>query len=1044
MDKKTTSVNENDLPKSNSSHQKAGDPNLIKYLEFMHNLKSQNPTTSVNTNNNLNQINQFNNQFIQNQNVSHSKAPNMLNFNNNSQKTINSSQTGFPINSQLNSNFNPAQFNVISNLNLQNPRQNAGFLNLPQNMNFPNQLHLLNTINQNLSQNVGIKPNPSFNCFPQSLFNSQIGNQLGNPIGNLIGNIGNSNSSQMTNIIGNNLGLQSLLSGFQNPMNISNFSQKKNNNNQNNINQKNNNNGVNNNTTQINNLLKNNLLRMNTNPNLLQNNNQNIFNQANHPYLQNEAQSTAMNILNSLSNLNNNLTNCSNSINKSHITNNIGANGTDILNVPNNKDSIFNSKEVINDNKPLDQQTEEIKKEDKMEVDEPILNHNNAPLGTIEGKVEINNNEVPSQNLANAKVLDSRDKVIKGENQVDYENINKDSCNEDEKDQMEDSIFNEYKENSLKDEVEEVSEVEKERNTLNKDINPKDLTFAASNMNLLNNDCINFRNYIGDLNTNDKLGDNRNSTTNITNIVMNFEKINSPANYYMSSVLEDLKKQIYSIQYYSLLQKLFINYIFKNLQDFVDDLNKPNQINNVPNNQSLDFSQLKQMPLPGEGSFDSKFIDDIKNFTNNIIKKTEEDNNPTNNPTNNLIHSTNNTDNNINNATSINHIANNLANNDKKDSKESSKQLLDSMSNSLDAQNLINMQNISNLINSLQPNIQSMSNLMNMPNVSNLSEMLNLFRNNLSNIPQNINMNNIMNSMNNIPNLLNIPGLQNSPNTTNITNITNLPNVTNISNISNISTNPTNHLNNNHLSNLNNMNNPSMSNNNVISNLFNKFQLPNTLMPNMSNILNLLANNSNSNKVNSSGNIDFEKLIKTMNTSINQTNTNSSNSYIKPQLFNQQNNLSNSFNNQNSNSNLQNLLQMIQPKNTTQTNSFASFNSNYQNLNNVYLGQDGLSNLYKDSQKSIIEACLKMNNVQSGGDQSRSQNIDATNSFSNLQPNNLFNQRVIESKLNSVIFIDSQLSDLFQNTKSEEKEKIGFGNSTINFINENTSDNRKK
>lgn len=72
---------------------------------------------------------------------------------------------------------------------------------------------------------------------------------------------------------------------------------------------------------------------------------------------------------------------------------------------------------------------------------------------------------------------------------------------------------------------------------------------------------------------------------------------------YMGNVVEDLKKQMQIIQYYSLLQKLFISYVFKQLEGQIDNVTKNNQSNNFNNyykpNQKFQ-SNPNQTPVFGQ------------------------------------------------------------------------------------------------------------------------------------------------------------------------------------------------------------------------------------------------------------------------------------------------------------------------------------------------------------------------------------------------------------------------------------------------------------
>lgn len=90
---------------------------------------------------------------------------------------------------------------------------------------------------------------------------------------------------------------------------------------------------------------------------------------------------------------------------------------------------------------------------------------------------------------------------------------------------------------------------------------------------------------------------------NVTNIIMNFDNAQkNPVLTYMMNVLDELKKQIVSIQYYSLLQKFFISYIFKNLEVFMDQVgsgnNQASAIGEFSKNMQNAFSGMNMPNLP--------------------------------------------------------------------------------------------------------------------------------------------------------------------------------------------------------------------------------------------------------------------------------------------------------------------------------------------------------------------------------------------------------------------------------------------------------------
>ena len=119
----------------------------------------------------------------------------------------------------------------------------------------------------------------------------------------------------------------------------------------------------------------------------------------------------------------------------------------------------------------------------------------------------------------------------------------------------------------------------------------------------------------------------------LTSILNNFDKTKNNLTTYMFNVLDELKKQIYSIQYYSLVQKLFISYIFKNLDIFIE---------HVTNNQALNSINSNTIPKSSNGPTFNCFSDNINSLSDqlNFLKKVSENlainqkNNPISNSTN--------------------------------------------------------------------------------------------------------------------------------------------------------------------------------------------------------------------------------------------------------------------------------------------------------------------------------------------------------------------------------------------------------------------------
>jgi len=160
--------------------------------------------------------------------------------------------------------------------------------------------------------------------------------------------------------------------------------------------------------------------------------------------------------------------------------------------------------------------------------------------------------------------------------------------------------------------------------------------------------------------TKENIGNLNDDGTNFTNIIMNFEEnkddLSNKLN--LKKILDDLKRQFFSINYYSLLQKLFMSYIFKNMETFVEQISKnqclgefiinsiiqsipklqdcneiknnPNilQINNLLNNINEQINALKSTNNQGQVvtlSFNGIF-EELKNNGNKIFENIENSN----------------------------------------------------------------------------------------------------------------------------------------------------------------------------------------------------------------------------------------------------------------------------------------------------------------------------------------------------------------------------------------------------------------------------------
>ena len=113
----------------------------------------------------------------------------------------------------------------------------------------------------------------------------------------------------------------------------------------------------------------------------------------------------------------------------------------------------------------------------------------------------------------------------------------------------------------------------------------------------------------------------------LSSLLFNIDNSKNNLSSYMFSVLDELKKQIYSIQYYSLVQKLFISYIFKNLDIFIEQLANNQALNNLTSNNFMKGPILSGM---------NEFGDNMSSLSEQLtlLKKIAEDlaNNQITNP----------------------------------------------------------------------------------------------------------------------------------------------------------------------------------------------------------------------------------------------------------------------------------------------------------------------------------------------------------------------------------------------------------------------------
>lgn len=109
------------------------------------------------------------------------------------------------------------------------------------------------------------------------------------------------------------------------------------------------------------------------------------------------------------------------------------------------------------------------------------------------------------------------------------------------------------------------------------------------------------------------------------NVDMNKEDITSKLN--IKYILDDLKKQFFSINYYGLLQKLFISYIFKNIDIFIEQISNNHYLGEFIINNLIktfpkieEYEEIKNFSNVGQ-------IKDLINSTNDMINSLKDINN---------------------------------------------------------------------------------------------------------------------------------------------------------------------------------------------------------------------------------------------------------------------------------------------------------------------------------------------------------------------------------------------------------------------------------
>jgi hypothetical protein len=110
---------------------------------------------------------------------------------------------------------------------------------------------------------------------------------------------------------------------------------------------------------------------------------------------------------------------------------------------------------------------------------------------------------------------------------------------------------------------------------------------------------------------------------NVTNIIMNFDQNKgNNMNSFINNALEELRKQFFSIQYYSLLQKLFISYVFKNLEMFIENLSHNQKSSDFILNNVINYLPKNQIDNSESSAILREITDHLsllKNVNNNAL-----------------------------------------------------------------------------------------------------------------------------------------------------------------------------------------------------------------------------------------------------------------------------------------------------------------------------------------------------------------------------------------------------------------------------------------
>ena len=426
--------------------------------------------------------------------------------------------------------------------------------------------------------------------------------------------------------------------------------------------------------------------------------------------------------------------------------------------------------------------------EDKEEKNKNIENNNN-----IEKKPKENIFDVLDKQIGN---FPQNENIINNINYLNNQNINNNNINENSTLKNFQQIFNEENQknsfpginNNLDNQIPFYMNFPRNINLNNNNTKELTSTFTKITESLTNFNGYNLKNNLNVLS-------NINQLTEIISTMLNEsnkkgedkKEDNNSSNSMISSmmtIIEDLKKQINVIQYYTQLQKFFIGNIMKYLELFIEQISNQNFLNeskgNFLNNQ---IPNLFQMPIPNLNNINPPGMNIIKQMssipinTNTIIPGLNIPNIPSLNlnQNNNNESKEQNTNNNFNlmfqqnNQNSIplkmnglNPMINNIPipNLQEQSVFDQIKNSMNSNLNKMNNQFIPNQNNNNPNLNNQIPNITNQ--LFPQFNLNNQSmNPQNLFFNNQNN-NNNDNINNINNMTTNINHLGNIPNLNNN------------------------------------------------------------------------------------------------------------------------------------------------------------------------------------------------------------------------------------------------------------------------------------------